>query len=219
MNKRQVTLGTGIILAALIVFLANINFGVTRSLLDAWWPVVIIAAGAYTLWGNPRRYVWPLVVMAIGLMLLLSTLSIANVDIGTLIFPVILLGIGVSIIRGATGHYKTVKSHVTEDTSAFLGGSSARNTSDDYTGGSATAFMGGVELDLSRATIKKEAVLHVSILMGAVELRVADDVIVINRAQTILGGIENKTLPIKSPNAPKLILEGSIVMGAVEVKR
>lgn len=219
MNTRQTTLGVGIILAGIIVFLANINFGMTRELVSALWPLVLIAAGLYMLWGSPRSYVWPLVVMAIGAMLLINTLGVADVNVGTLIFPVILLGIGVSIIRGANGHFKMIKAESSENTSAFLGGSSAKNTSDDYKGGSISALMGGVELDLSRAVIKKQAVLHVSVLMGGIEVRVADDVIVVNRTQAVLGGVENKSLPIKRPGAPTLVVEGSIIMGGVEIKR
>lgn len=219
MNTRQTTLGISVIAAGIIVFLANINFGVARELVANLWPLVLVAAGIFMLWGNPRNYVWPLVVAAIGVMLLFNTLGIADVNVGSLIFPVILLGIGVSIIRGANGHYKMVKTDSNEDTSAFLGGSSAKNTSDDYKGGAVSALMGAIELDLSRATIKKEAILHVSILMGGLELRVADDVKIVNRTQAILGAVENKTLPIKRDNAPTLIIEGSIVMGGIEVKR
>jgi hypothetical protein len=219
MNTRQTTLGISVIVAGIIVFLANINFGMARELVADLWPVILIVAGIFMLWGNPRNYVWPLVVSAIGVMLLFNTLGVADVNVGSLIFPVILLGIGVSIIRGANGHFKSIKTESSEDTSAFLGGSSARNTSDDYKGGAISALMGGIELDLSHATIKKEAVLHVSILMGGLELRVADDVIVVNRTQAILGGVENKTLPQKRENAPTLVIEGSIIMGGIEVKR
>ncbi len=79
--------------------------------------------------------------------------------------------------------------------------------------------MGGVELDLSKAVIKKEATLRVNVFMGGIELRVADGVIVKNRTAALLGGVEDKTFPEKTKKAAVLNIEGSIVMGGVEVKR
>ena len=79
--------------------------------------------------------------------------------------------------------------------------------------------MGGVELDLSRATIKKEASINVFVMMGGVEVRVPDNVIVKNRATLFLGGIEDNTRPEEGKNNPILYIDGSIVMGGVEIKR
>ena len=56
-------------------------------------------------------------------------------------------------------------------------------------------------------------------MMGGVEVRVPDNVIVKNRATLFLGGIEDNTRPEEGKNNPILYIDGSIVMGGVEIKR
>lgn len=74
-------------------------------------------------------------------------------------------------------------------------------------------------MDLSHAEIKNEAVLNVFVVMGGIELRVPENVIVKNRASVVLGSIEDKTRPTDSKRNPVLFIDGSILMGGVEVKR
>jgi len=221
MKAKQTTLGILVILAGAIVLFVNTNTGPARELAADWWPLTFIVAGLYMLWVNARNYVWPIILMLIGGVTLLRTLGIADVNLGTLIAPVILLGIGVSIIISARGSANQGHNSTTEDSvTAILGGSSSRNTSTAYTGGTVTALMGGAELDLSRATVKDHAVLRVNIVMGGLELRVADNVQIINRTQSILGGIEDKTIPVAANKAnPSLTIQGLVLMGGIEVKR
>lgn len=219
MKTKQATLGFLVIVAGILVLLSNINIEPARDFLEHWWPLAIIIAGLYTLWNDPHRYVWPLIIVTVGGSMLLNTLNVANVQLDTLIVPLILLGIGITIITNSRGNRRSVRETTAEDIVAILGGSSTKNTSDDYNGGAATAIMGGVELDLSKAKIRKGAVLHISVIMGGIDLRVAEDVIVLNRTQAILGGIEVKGQPAQSKTAPVLTIEGQIIMGGVDIKR
>jgi len=219
MKTKQTTLGLLVIVAGIVIFLANINFGTTRSILADWWPLALIVTGIYLLWSNARSYVWPLVLMGSGGILLLKTLKIADVDFGTLIIPLILLLVGTSIIVSALRRQRQPTISNDDSMTAILGGTTSRNVSDNYEGAMVTAIMGGVELDISRATIKNEAILSVNIIMGGLELRVADDVQIINRTQSILGGVENKTAPTTQKNNPRLVIEGLILMGGIEIKR
>jgi predicted membrane protein len=79
--------------------------------------------------------------------------------------------------------------------------------------------MGGVELDLSKATVAHEAVIDVFVLMGGLELRVPENVIVKSKAVCILGGVEDKTNPADAVKAPVIYLDGTVIMGGVEIKR
>lgn len=55
--------------------------------------------------------------------------------------------------------------------------------------------------------------------MGGVELRVPENVIVKSRATMVLGGIEDKTRPKESKDAPVLYVDGTVIMGGIEIKR
>ena len=220
MNKKQTTLGILVIAAGLVVFLANINFGVMRDIVDHWWPVVIILAGVFMLWSNSRNYAWSLLVVLIGSILLVNSLGLASVDLGDVILPVLMVGFGFSILVGSR-HKNSLDIVLKkdEDITALMGGVTGKNTSDDYRGGNINAVMGGVELDLGQVTIKKDAVLRVWMLMGGLELRVPENVIVKNRTTSLLGGVEDKTKPVASKSAPVLYLDGTVVMGGIEIKR
>ncbi len=219
MKAKQASLGLLVIAAGILILLSNINIVPVRDFVTDWWPLAIVIAGLYTLWGNPRRYVWPMIIVVVGLSLLLNTTGVAHVSVGAIIVPLILFGVGVNILTNARGRKSNPVVNSDEEIVAILGGSSTKNASDDYSGGSVTAIVGGVELDLSKATIKKEAVLKVSVVMGGIDLRVADDVVVVNRTQAILGGVDVKTQPSASKGAPVLAIEGQIIMGGVDVKR
>ena len=60
----------------------------------------------------------------------------------------------------------------TIDDTAFLGGVDRRIQSDDFRGGQATAFMGGINLDLRDAhTTQDEVVVEATAILGGVKIR------------------------------------------------
>lgn len=219
MKAKQATLGFLVILAGILILLSNINVVPVKDFVNAWWPLAIVIAGLYTLWGNPRQYIWPMVIIVVGLSLLLNTTGVAQVSVGAIVMPLILFGFGVSILTNSRSRRVTSVTKADEEIVAILGGSSSKNTSEHYKGSVITAMMGGVELDLSKVKIDKEAVLRVSVVMGGIDLRVPEDVVVINRTQAILGGIDVKSQPSSSKDMSTLVIEGQIIMGGIDVKR
>lgn len=85
-------------------------------------------------------------------------------------------------------------------------------------GGKATAVVGGVSLDLRKATINKEATLHVLAFWGGVEIKVPEGWVVKTRANVIMGGIENKANAQSKKDAPVLTIVGDVIMAGVEIK-
>src|SRR5579871_5050997 len=94
------------------------------------------------------------------------------------------------------------------DETAVLGGVERQNNSQHFHGGEATAFMGGVKLDLRDAIIDgNEATIDVTTVMGGVELHIPRNWTVINHVTPILGGVEDRTH--SSEATKKLIVEGT----------
>jgi predicted membrane protein len=219
MKTQQSLIGAVIIIAGVALLAVNTGFEPLNSLAKDWWPMLIVALGIAMFTNSKQNLAWPLVIATSGIIIQLNILKLIQIDLGDLIAPFILFAIGAGIINSAFSRKPRVSSHQNEGVSAILGGVSNKNTSDNYVGSSATAIMGGVELDISKAVIKNEATIDVFALMGGVELRVPEDVIVKSNATVILGGIEDKTSPIKTKNAPVLYINGVIAMGGVEIKR
>jgi hypothetical protein len=87
---------------------------------------------------------------------------------------------------------------------------------------SVLSVFGGVELDFRDAILPgKEVVLHATSVLGAVEVVVPPEMRVVDNGIAILGAreIAGNAGEAAGPDAPVLRIEGSCVLGAVEVKR
>src|SRR2546421_6111096 len=99
---------------------------------------------------------------------------------------------------------------------AILGGIERQNNSSAFRGAEASAFMGGVKLDLRDATMEgDEAKIEVSAMMGGVNIRIPRTWTVVNRVTPIMGGVEDRTRPTDSNK--RLVIEGTVLMGGLEI--
>jgi predicted membrane protein len=82
--------------------------------------------------------------------------------------------------------------------------------------------MGGCELDLREARMKGgEAVLRARAVMGGIEIRVPEDWSVVVKGTPVMGAFEDSTRAGRSippEAAQRLIVEGAVFMGGVEIK-
>lgn len=188
------------------------------DLLAKFWPVFIILAGVLALKDSPRSPLWPAILIGFGSLLLLRQTDVIDFNVWKLIWPAIIIAIGFNIIFEKMNHKPRVATDTDQDLSAILSGNSSRNTSDNYKGGKLTAILGGIELDLNKATIEKEAYLDAFCFMGGVELRVPDTWEVRTSGTPILGGWDNKAVKPQAKNPPVLHVRGTCIMGGLNIK-
>ena len=216
----------GITIAALGGVLLLSNLEIIKF--DSWhlfwgtvWAVGLILAGLMTIFSSRRASlrVWGLLLMTIGVSIGLGAYGVINISVWKIFWPVMLIAIGLIVSVGSGGHKRSKKS-VADDSGnekiAIFYGEASR-VKGDYTGGSATAIFGGVELDLRRANIKDGAVIDIFTFCGGVSISLPDDVIVKNEVRGILGGSEYKTVS-KSSAKKTIILRGECILGGLEVK-
>ncbi len=110
---------------------------------------------------------------------------------------------------------------------AILGGITEPNASKDFRGGRLTAFLGGVSVDLRQADIiDKPARIHVTAILGGVEISVPQHWNVKKDVQPIAGGVAERRLPLQHhededalpDNAPDLIVTGSVILGGLLIR-
>jgi predicted membrane protein len=78
--------------------------------------------------------------------------------------------------------------------------------------------MGGVDIDLSRSVMQGDrVVINVFAMMGGIVLRIPADWAVVSNVSALLGGVDDKTRPPTEPTGT-LVLEGSAIMGGIEIK-
>ena len=216
----------GITIAALGGVLLLRNLEIIKF--DSWhlfwgtvWAVGLVLAGLMTIFSSRRASlrVWGLLLVTIGVSIGLGAYGVINISVWKIFWPVMLIAIGLIVSVGSGGHKRSKKS-VADDSGnekiAIFYGEESR-VKGDYTGGSATAIFGGVELDLRRANIKDGAVIDIFTFCGGVSISLPDDVIVKNEVRGILGGSEYKTVS-KSSAKKTIILRGECILGGLEVK-
>ena len=219
--------GLGPILPGLLVLVLGIvflldNLDVVESgRIFRFWPVILIAVGVKHLWEARDRgtALSGTLLAGAGALLLLDTLRVIRFNVWEL-WPLILVAVGFRMLTRARSDPAASAGATESDENchAFLGGVERRNRSADFRGGSASAFMGGVNLDLTGADmVGDRAVMHVSAMMGGIEIRIPEEWTTEVRVVPLLGGIEDKT---RGPSAAtkRLVLEGTVLMGGLEIR-
>lgn len=218
----------GLIILSIGVLLLLDNLNILRFH-DVWrlWPVLLIAVGVAKLidcYGVVGR-VWGGLLTFAGVALLLNNLGYLYVDEG-LIWPAVLIGLGLLMFVRAVERRRELSGPVGKSASslgefAVFGGTKLQVDSQDFQGGELLAVFGGVEADLRRAAIQKEeVVIDAMAMFGGVEIRVPQTWNVVLKGVGILGGYEDKTMPLQQTEAkqpPRVIVTGYAIFGGVTV--
>jgi hypothetical protein len=234
-NNNRVLLGTVIIVFGMLALVDNLHlFGMDNII--SFWPSVFIVAGILKLGQTGTRggQVFGAMLIAAGVMLTLGHIGLIYFNIHDF-WPLILIGVGLLVIskgwvekelgmgagpngfRRSDQPYSTADAHSTLNVFVVMSGNKIRKDGQDFRGGEITAVMGGAEIDLRQASIQGDAVLNLFVTCGGAVLKVPADWIVVSNVIPVMGGIEDKTVP-PPVAAKRLILEGYVVMGGVEVK-
>ncbi len=195
---------------------------------DSWnvfwgtvWAAGLVLAGLVTIVSSRKLLTraWGLLLMAAGVSIGLNAYGVIDVSIWKLFWPVVLIAVGLMMVFSiGSANRKRAEESGTDDNEkvAIFYGEQSR-VRGDYTGGSATAIFGGVDLDLRQANIKDGAIIDVFTFCGGININLPDDVIVKNEVRGILGGSDDKTM--SKPSAKKTIyLRGECVLGGLEIK-
>lgn len=229
--------GMGLLIVALgVVWLLN-NLGVTAidawSLLATYWPVLLVVWGLDLLRGATEGWkserIGGLLVLALGLAILGRNIGWYQFDFSVLwrlFWPLVLIAVGLLVVVGPA---RTGNIHW-----GVMGGLAEKSPGWRLSSGSYIAFMGGVELDLTRADIPRgRTVLDLTAVMGAVELRIPRDLPIEMEGTAVLGGVEllhneaggilARKRWVHSPEDPDasgrmLVVHARSVMGSVEIK-
>jgi len=228
-QRSRVIFGLFIIAVGLFALLDNLHL-FDSHVVQPFWPLVFVALGALKLAqrGPARQVLWGVGLIGVGAGLTLQNLGIIHFQWRDL-WPLALIWVGLNVLGkgiifraggdatcGPGQRLERLEHGARIDASATMSGIVLKNDSQEFTGGEINAVMGAVEIDLRQAGIATEAVLHLSVIMGGVEIRVPREWSVVVSGSPVLGGIEDKTVPPMMPGK-RLVIEGSVIMGGVEI--
>ena len=216
-----ITLGVLFLLGTLDVIETNIG-----EILGWVASILLLAFGLGILIGRRLQQVFfPIVLIGIGLFILLS-----NLGVDTRVYlPIILILIGGAIALGGRRRSSSAKRDIGQiasttsegelDISCTLSEADKRVESHDFTGGNVNVTMGNVNLDLRAASVPNPpAILHASLTMGGLNLRVPSDWVIAIENDLTMGESEDKRTRTGSPSdTPHLTITGNVTMGSLVI--
>ena len=218
----QLFVGAAIVILGTALLLDNLGVIESTRQILRFWPLVLIAAGINDLVAarHRGRATRGTLLAAFGVLFLLNNLNVIDFRVWDL-WPLFLILFGFKMLMRS--RFGSVNESVILDTSefddfAFLGGVKRSNSSSSFRGGAATAFMGGVDLDLHKAKMEGDrAVINVLAMMGGIGIRIPDDWTVDSKVMAFLGGVDDKTRPPEEPTKT-LVIQGTVICGGIEIK-
>jgi hypothetical protein len=183
------------------------------------WPLLIVAVGVLQLLTARRALLGPLIVILVGLLLLAGSLDIPAFN-AALFWPLALIAIGVAVLFGAWRRFGAETTGDTVSALAIFGGNRQVVRSQRFRGGALSSFFGGVDLELRQAQLAPDAELDVTAAFGGVTIRVPAGWHIVINGLPIFGGWSDKTEGDGPPpeGAPTLRVRAVTAFGGLTVK-
>ena len=190
---------------------------------DGWWTLFIIIPSIIEIVKEPTstgNYIW----LGIGVVLLLAAQGILDMSkIWKLIFPAILVAIGVGMIfKDVVGSkvsekIKELNKDEKEEYYATFSGQKLNFSGEDFKGASLNAIFGGIDLDLRNVNITQDQVVNATTVFGGIDILVPNNVNVKVKSNSLFGGVDNK-VKTYNENLPTIYVKGFCLFGGVEIK-
>jgi len=189
---------------------------------DGWWTLLIIIPCFISIVQNGFA-TWPIIGFIIGILLLLAHYVSFEVDMWKLVFPTILILIGLRIIfHGQFTRRKPMKSSYQNSKPlehiVIFSGEQIHVESEPYKGASLTAIFGGLDYDLRDAIIDQDVEINATAIFGGIDILCPPGVKVKVNNVPIFGGVDNKLKGYTNPDAPTIYLNSTCMFGGIDIK-
>ena len=161
--------------------------------------------------------------LIIGAFIILIGISILfDLNLFKIIFPLLLIWIGVQVILGKDGGGNAyVRSDVQEDSIKrvlIFSGINQKISSSNFKGGEIVTVFGGGDIDLSEAKTKEKNIkLELVAVLGGLRIQVPQNWAIQSEGIGILGGFENRTNGKDIKKTVEVSIKGVAVLGGVEI--
>jgi len=213
----------GVIISLNVLKITNIDL-----FFDGFWTLFIIVPCAIGLFTEKDKK-GNIIGLIIGVLLLLACRDLLDLGLVIkLIFPICLVGIGVSFIfKDAIGNkvsskIKELNGKNTEQKSfcATFSGENVSFSGMSFEGASLTAVFGGLKCDLSNAVITEDAVVNATAIFGGIDIIVPKDMPIRVESTCIFGGVSNnvKEVLAADEHVPVIYINATCLFGGVTIK-
>lgn len=200
------------------------------QLVGRFWPLIVIVVGIGIILSHPKHPLGGIIVIMVGLFFLVSRLGYLPSNWFAYAWPVAIILVGLAILFssgrprkqvGAPRHPAAAMDTDTIRGRVFFSGINYVVRSNQFRGGDIDVLFGGAQIDLRQAQLAPEgAKLDVSATFGGVEIFVPSTWRIAVNAKPVLGGVDNKTLPLPPTtlSGPVLEINANATLGGIEIK-
>lgn len=226
-NKENIIWGILLIVIGIIFGLNAMGVTDINIFFRGWWTLFIILPSACGIIKNPRKignYIW----LIIGVLILLNVRHIIELEnVSNLIFPLILVLMGLGIIlKDKVGVKvnekinelnKKLNKDGLEEYYATFSGQDLNFAGQPFKGASLNSIFGGIELTLKEAEITEDVLINATSVFGGIDIIVPENVNVQVKSTAIFGGTDNKVKKEKE-NVPTVYVKAFCLFGGAEIK-
>lgn len=222
-DKGNLIWGIILIVVGIIIGLNSLGIANINIFFDGWWALFIIIPSLADIIKRPNKasnYGW----LVLGIVLLLCAQDILKFEVvGKLIFPAILVFIGLSLLfkdkvgKKVKEKIKTLNEEGLEEYYATFSGQEINKAGEVFNGASLNAIFGGIDLKLQDAKIQKDILINATAVFGGIDIIVPSNVNVKVQSTSIFGGTDNK-ITKQTENLPTIYVKAFCLFGGVDIK-
>lgn len=222
-DKGNLIWGIILIVVGIIIGLNSLGIANINIFFDGWWSLFIIIPSLADIIKRPNKasnYGW----LTLGIVLLLCAQDILKFEvIGKLIFPAILVFIGLSLLfkdkvgKKVKEKIKTLNQEGLEEYYATFSGQEINKAGEEFNGASLNAIFGGIDLKLQDAKIQKDILINATAVFGGIDIIVPSNVNVKVQSISIFGGTDNK-ITKQTENLPTIYVKAFCLFGGTDIK-
>ena len=221
---KRITWGLVFVVVGILLCLRALDLFDFDIFFDGWWTLFIIIPCAIGVLTDDDKS-GNIFFLIVGILLLLAAQDIISYKIfGKLIFPLIIIMIGLSLLFKNMFNRKLNQSiakinstsESKDEYSAIFSGQDVDLENVEFKGTTLNAIFGGIKLDLRKSIIKKDVVITGKAIFGGIDIFTPDDVNVQIKSNSVFGGVENKNK--NSDKKITIYIDATCVFGGIDVK-
>lgn len=211
----------GIIFGANALGIANINI-----FFKGWWTLFIIVPSAIELIREKDKTT-SAIFLLVGIILLICEQDIISFTmISKLIFPIILVAIGLCFLFKDVINKKTntkIKElnnngEKLQEYNSVFGSQEINFNGQEFKGVTVNAVFGSAVLKLEDANITKDVIINSNAIFGGIEIVAPKNVNIKVKSTPVFGGTSNKVNNKYNENLPTIYVNSTAVFGGVDIK-
>lgn len=194
----------------------NVDWGMLISLL-------LIFSAIFLIVKDKKVSFWSMLLLIIGVWNLLLNLKLVTVELGEILWPILIIIAGLSIIMNKlkfNNHAKSKKVNKDKKVvyNGIFGGINKKVNYEEVELIVVNAIFGGAELDLRNLKLNKDLKIEIYSIFGGVDLFLSDDYNVVVSSTSIFGGIDNKHSNKKDKNKKTININTVNIFGGTDLK-